>query len=613
MYRFTLTVALALFMVLPVAAQQDSETLGQAQSVLRSAEQAGARNYAASLFEEAAYRIRFAQENWSSTKSDLREQARMRAIEGLWAGRAALAKSNWIGTNEAIRSLQGDIRRLGGTSDIALVDESPSLALSRGNSSKDRIAFAQVALDQAKAAGGAQVAADDLALAQKNLDSARKVARAGGTNAAADYLAYTAEMMARRAYYVARANEASKQITPLQLSRTQLAQAQTERQAAAERAQREELERRSAELQRQLAAEQANRQAEQAQLQQLQMQIDESNRAAEARIESDRVAREAAAKALSDLYARYEAALVSGTQADIETMRRQLEDQTLTLRAIQDRERLNEQQMSAQLEGLRTDLVTAQEKGSLDAQLLQQRQAELQRRESELEAMRKEREAEAARLTQLQQQHSAAIADAQAKRQQAEAQAQEMKAQAEAAQKAAQEAQAAAEQARVQMEASRRQTEAAQAELATTRQQLAAKEAEARRIRMESDLARLATTRTDKRGFIVALSGGVLFDTGKSALKAGAKSKLTKIADTIKTNPDARITVEGHTDSVGSEESNQALSQKRADSVRDFLVAAGVAADHVTAVGKGEAEPIATNKTAAGRQQNRRVELVITQ
>jgi len=375
MRHFILATALALFATIPVAAQED--TLVQAQAVLRSAEQAGARNYATSLYDEAAYRLRFAQENWSSTKNDLREQARMRAIEGLWAARAALAKANWIGTNEAIRSLQSDVRRLGGTSDIALTDESASLALARGATSKDRIAFAQAALDQAKAAGGAQVAPDDLNTAQKNLDSARKVSKAGGTNDAADYLAYTSEMMSRRAYYLARANEASKQITPLQLRRTQLAQAESERLAAAERAQREEADRRNAELQRQLQEEQANRQMQQAQVQQLQAQIEESRRAAQAQIEADRAARAAAEKSLSETYGRYESALASGTQADVETLRRQVEDQQLSLRAIEDRERLNEQQMGAELEGLRNDLVTAQQKGSMDAQLLQQRQAEL--------------------------------------------------------------------------------------------------------------------------------------------------------------------------------------------------------------------------------------------
>ena len=613
MQRLTLAVALALLVALPATAQQDADTLQQAQAVLRAAEQAGARTYATTLYDEAAYRLRSAQENWTAKKSSDREDARVMAIEGLWAARAALAKSNWIGTNDAIRNLQGDIRRLGGTSDVALSDEPATIALTRGTSSAQRIAFAQAALDQAKAAGGASVAADDLVTAQKNLDSARKVAKAGGTNSAADYLAYTAEMMARRAYYLARANEASKQVTPLQLSRTQLAQAETERQAAVERAQREAAERQSAELQRQLAAEQSNRQAQQEELDKLRTQIAETERAQQARIDADRAARAAAEKALSDMYARYEAAIMSGTPTDIETLRRQVEDQQMQLRAIQDREGFNEQQMGSELENLRGDLARAQQQGGLDAQLLAQRQNELLQRQTELETLRKERAAEAQRLIELQQQHANAIADAQLKRQQAEAQAQELKAQAEAAQKAAQEARAAADQLRAQAEVTRKQADATQAELDRTRQQLAERDAETRRMKMETELARLAQTRSDKRGFIVALSGGLLFDTGKTALKAGAKSTLTKIAEQLKTNPSAHVLVEGHTDSVGTEAKNQELSQKRADAVRDFLVSAGLSADLVSASGKGEGEPIATNKTAAGRQQNRRVELVITQ
>ncbi len=601
--RIKLAIAVAMLVAVPVMAQSDADVIQQAQAVLHAAEQAGARTYATSIYDEAAAHLRFAQDN--SSKSGMREKARMQAIEGLWAARAALAKANWIGTNDAIRNLQGDIRRLGGTSDLALAEESPSLALQRGASSKDRIAFAQAALDQARAVGAAQVAADDLDTAQKNLDGARKVTKAGGNNDAADYLAYTSEMMARRAYYLARAAEASKQITPLQLTRTQLAQAQTERQAAIERQQREEAERRAADLQRQLTAEQANREAQQAQLQALQSQIDEQRKAQQARIDADRAAREAAERQLTETYGRYESAITSGTAADVESLRRQVEDQQLALRSIQERERLNEQMMDAQLQGLRNDLAASQQQGA-DAALLAQRQAELQQRQAELEQLRKQRETDAARLTQIQQQHAAAIADATAKRQQAEAQAQEMKAQAEAAQKAA-------EQARAQAEESRKQAESARAELDRTKQQLAQRDAEAQRMRMESELAKLAQTRSDKRGFIVALSGGLLFDTGKTTLKAGAKSTLTKIADQLKTNPAARILVEGHTDSVGTEQKNQALSEKRANAVRDFLVSAGVPADHVTAAGKGEAEPIATNKTAAGRQQNRRVELVITQ
>ena len=78
-------------------------------------------------------------------------------------------------------------------------------------------------------------------------------------------------------------------------------------------------------------------------------------------------------------------------------------------------------------------------------------------------------------------------------------------------------------------------------------------------------------------------------------------------------DPSLKIAVEGHTDDVGGTAMNQALSEKRANAVRDYLVSAGISGDHITADGKGEESPIATNKTAAGRQQNRRVELVITQ
>jgi len=130
---------------------------------------------------------------------------------------------------------------------------------------------------------------------------------------------------------------------------------------------------------------------------------------------------------------------------------------------------------------------------------------------------------------------------------------------------------------------------------------------------MENELARIAATKREPRGFVVTLSSGVFFDVGKSTLKKGAQATLNRIAEQLKLNPDIKVVVEGHTDSTGTAEKNQQLSEKRAQAVRDFLVNAGVPADRVTAVGRGEDQPIATNKTAAGRQQNRRVELVITE
>ena len=129
---------------------------------------------------------------------------------------------------------------------------------------------------------------------------------------------------------------------------------------------------------------------------------------------------------------------------------------------------------------------------------------------------------------------------------------------------------------------------------------------------MQAELAKLAQTRTTERGFIVTLPG-LFFDTGKSALKAGARNTLSRIADQLRINDQLTITIEGHTDSVGSDASNQALSERRAAAVRDYRVSRNVPAGRMTVTGLGETTPVATNDTAAGRQQNRRVELVIAQ
>ncbi|WP_431162138.1 OmpA family protein [Flagellimonas beolgyonensis] len=101
----------------------------------------------------------------------------------------------------------------------------------------------------------------------------------------------------------------------------------------------------------------------------------------------------------------------------------------------------------------------------------------------------------------------------------------------------------------------------------------------------------------------------ILFDTGKSSIKAESTSVMVDIIQILNEYPNAKFTVEGHTDSVGSESTNQKLSESRANSVRDFLIDKGIAADRLTAIGYGEAKPIATNNTRAGRAQNRRVEI----
>jgi hypothetical protein len=104
----------------------------------------------------------------------------------------------------------------------------------------------------------------------------------------------------------------------------------------------------------------------------------------------------------------------------------------------------------------------------------------------------------------------------------------------------------------------------------------------------------------------------VLFDFNQATLKPGAKLRLAKVSGIILAYPDLKLEIDGFTDNKGTPQYNMTLSDKRAKAVRDFLVAQGVGADAVTTKGFGESNPVATNATAAGRQQNRRVELVVS-
>jgi outer membrane protein OmpA-like peptidoglycan-associated protein len=103
----------------------------------------------------------------------------------------------------------------------------------------------------------------------------------------------------------------------------------------------------------------------------------------------------------------------------------------------------------------------------------------------------------------------------------------------------------------------------------------------------------------------------VLFDFGQYTLKPGAKEKLAKISGILISHPGLTLEVDGHTDSVGSDAVNLTLSERRADTVRSYLVAQGVQQDTISAHGFGKDKPVATNDTAAGRQLNRRVEIVV--
>jgi len=159
------------------------------------------------------------------------------------------------------------------------------------------------------------------------------------------------------------------------------------------------------------------------------------------------------------------------------------------------------------------------------------------------------------------------------------------------------------------------QADAEQSRLAAQQAQLSAQQAEtdkaAMRTRLSEQLNSILQTRDSARGLIVSMSD-VLFDTGKYSLKPGAREKLAKVAGILLAYPGLNIEVGGYTDSVGGDAMNQTLSENRAGSVRDYLVQQGVSTNSVSARGFGNTLPVATNNNSAGRQQNRRVELLVS-
>jgi outer membrane protein OmpA-like peptidoglycan-associated protein len=142
-------------------------------------------------------------------------------------------------------------------------------------------------------------------------------------------------------------------------------------------------------------------------------------------------------------------------------------------------------------------------------------------------------------------------------------------------------------------------------------QQQAVTEKKAMRAQLELRLSEILETRDSARGLIVSMSD-VVFDTGQYSLKPGAREKLAKVAGILIAYPSLNIAVGGYTDNVGGDEMNQKLSENRAGSVRSYLVQEGVVAGSVSATGFGNSSPVASNDNSAGRQENRRVELVVS-
>lgn len=174
------------------------------------------------------------------------------------------------------------------------------------------------------------------------------------------------------------------------------------------------------------------------------------------------------------------------------------------------------------------------------------------------------------------------------------------------------EAERAARDAQIQQRRAREMMETAQSEA----KKLAALKAEAERYataarsRLEGALSKVVETKETARGVIVNLPD-ILFDSGRSTLRGPAREVLSRVAGILLVTPEIALSVEGHTDSTGSDRLNQELSEKRATSVADYLAESGVAAEIISTVGFGETKPIAENESVAGRQQNRRVEIVI--
>lgn len=232
--------------------------------------------------------------------------------------------------------------------------------------------------------------------------------------------------------------------------------------------------------------------------------------------------------------------------------------------------------------------------------------------------------AEAQRQTEMAQQKAAQESLQRAQAEQARKAAEQARALAEKQAALAEAQKAAAEQARLiaQLEAARAGQAQSQAEVARMKAQQDATAAEAARAKAVADRVALrerllqqfnqALPTTDTARGLVVNMGDLLFDTGKYDLRPEAQIKLARLAGICLAYPDLRLQAEGYTDNTGSPQLNQKLSQQRADAVHDFLVAQGLPAQNVTAQGFGEADPVASNNTLQGRQQNRRVELVVS-
>jgi outer membrane protein OmpA-like peptidoglycan-associated protein len=251
----------------------------------------------------------------------------------------------------------------------------------------------------------------------------------------------------------------------------------------------------------------------------------------------------------------------------------------------------------------------AQEQAQAEAQQRAAAEQQSQQAAQEAEQARQQAQAEADRRRQLEEQQQTA----QQQSQQAQDQAAQAQQQAQQAQEQAQtEAQQRASAEQQQQQAAQQADEARrQAEQAQQRAQQSESNQAQLRQRLIAQLNEILATRDSARGLIVSMPD-VLFDTGSANLKPTARERLAKVAGILLAYPDMRIEVDGYTDSTGNPMSNEQLSQERAASVQSYMTQQGVSAAAISIHGFGEANPVASNESMEGRQQNRRVELVVS-
>lgn len=265
---------------------------------------------------------------------------------------------------------------------------------------------------------------------------------------------------------------------------------------------------------------------------------------------------------------------------------RRSEEESLEAERKAAADRLAAARTEAEQEARKRELAESESRLAREREQFAKMRAEQEERERQrLQAQKAEIEAEAQRARAL-------AADAETARQQA----------------LAEQAKLRAEQERLRVEAERARAEAESSNEARLK---AERDRAALREQLRIQLNAILETRETARGLIVNMSD-VLFATAEHSLKPGAREKLSKISGIVLAHPGLKLEVEGHTDSIGGDEYNQGLSERRASSVRDYLVAQGVPADSITARGFGKQRPVADNATAAGRQLNRRVELVVS-